>query len=524
MSQAILGQRIDGIWHTGIVVFGYEYFFGGGIQKLPWGAFAQSNQLQPVQVLGMDSTTKTMQELEAYLGSIHSRFTAMTYDLINNNCNNFADTVCRFLVGHGIPSHIVDLPRIVFSTPGGAMLRPMIEGMQANIRQQHGQGLDPFGGGGGAQLEQQLAGSVNSLLMNTMQQNQTVPQVVALKRAVLDEKPLLSMDSGTVHAMEKLLHNLAGPDGTKGSAMSEAEHSLLTSVVQRLVSSGLSFSSVPRAATNGQAADDSTATKFSIDEYLLFEKLLALHPKAQSPALFILRLMLLHDRTSDYSDISIVREIVRRLLNKPPPLAAAGAEIGSETSTGFASIPAHVMALCAISNLLAHEQGLSALYRLSADRNAMDAESIHVQADVNDSVLNDLVDVVLAGLSNERTEVRQMSVTLAYNLTLACTQNFVPSGPWKVPGNEAAELNSHALQLLCGCFEGIYNEKDANVRKRRLAIICRIARTFSSSVGSLMNDLGFADILQILKSDESLRPPILPEEKEILGELLHYCA
>jgi hypothetical protein len=39
-----------------------------------------------------------------------------------------------------------------------------------------------------------------------------------------------------------------------------------------------------------------------------------------------------------------------------------------------------------------------------------------------------------------------------------------------------------------------------------------------------MNDLGFADILQILKSDESLRPPILPEEKEILGELLHYCA
>ena len=35
-----------------------------------------------------------------------------------------------FLLGKGIPDHIVNLPKIVFSTPGGAMLRPMVEGMQ----------------------------------------------------------------------------------------------------------------------------------------------------------------------------------------------------------------------------------------------------------------------------------------------------------------------------------------------------------------------------------------------------------
>lgn len=30
MSQSILGQQIEGLWHTGIDVFDIEYFFGGG--------------------------------------------------------------------------------------------------------------------------------------------------------------------------------------------------------------------------------------------------------------------------------------------------------------------------------------------------------------------------------------------------------------------------------------------------------------------------------------------------------------
>jgi len=51
-SQQILGQRIDGIWHTGIVVFDCEYYFGGGIQVSPWGVFAMQNGLPAQQVLG----------------------------------------------------------------------------------------------------------------------------------------------------------------------------------------------------------------------------------------------------------------------------------------------------------------------------------------------------------------------------------------------------------------------------------------------------------------------------------------
>jgi len=31
MSKQLVGRQIDGIWHTGIVAFGKEFYYGGGI-------------------------------------------------------------------------------------------------------------------------------------------------------------------------------------------------------------------------------------------------------------------------------------------------------------------------------------------------------------------------------------------------------------------------------------------------------------------------------------------------------------
>lgn len=30
-SRQLVGRQFDGIWHTGIVVYGKEFYFGGGI-------------------------------------------------------------------------------------------------------------------------------------------------------------------------------------------------------------------------------------------------------------------------------------------------------------------------------------------------------------------------------------------------------------------------------------------------------------------------------------------------------------
>ncbi|GAB9474375.1 Peptidase [Globisporangium polare] len=141
LSPALLGKQIDGIWHTGLLVYGKEYFFGGGIQVMAPELVVARYGMQPVQVIPLGTTSVPIERFEDFLRQISPRFTAATYDLLNNNCNNFSNELALFLLGVGIPQHILDLPNEALSTPLGAMLRPMIENMQ---REMNATGTQPF--------------------------------------------------------------------------------------------------------------------------------------------------------------------------------------------------------------------------------------------------------------------------------------------------------------------------------------------------------------------------------------------
>ncbi len=439
MSQSIIGQQIDGIWHTGIVVYEKEYYFGGGIQVTPWGHFASMNGMQPTEVRSLGHTTKSQAELETHLRTVNHLYTQMTYDLISHNCNNFSDTISRFLLGQGIPSYIIDLPRIVFSTPGGAMLRPMIESMQNNVRQQQGfsfaasTDVQPSAAQG-QRFETALSESVTSLVMNIAQQSgqQTV-------KAQLEEKAWVSADATSVVTLSNKILNLSDSNGNAGAALSEEEKERLRRIV-----SNLQQRPSPVVAA--------TEPPFTVEDYTLMEHILASHPEAHMACLFLVRLMFLHDRMTDFKELRLVRQILSRLLIRE------GSEAMSEPGkpSGFATIPAHAMALCAMSNLLSHEAGLTLLSSATAPASLAETTGSLLSADL----VSDLIDTVLSGLSHGRAEVRQMSATLAYNLTLACTRGGALSGPWK-PADQptAPDLNSQAMQLLCGCLEGIAAEE-----------------------------------------------------------------
>lgn len=134
----MLGVSLDYIPHTGVLVFGSEFFFGGGIQEARHEEVVQSYGMRPIaspEVLGM--TTKTRPEFLQFLSSVRERFTQHTYDLLGNNCNHFSDACVKFLLGGvGIPSEIVTLPDVVLRSPLGQMLRPMLDNMQAQMQQQ----------------------------------------------------------------------------------------------------------------------------------------------------------------------------------------------------------------------------------------------------------------------------------------------------------------------------------------------------------------------------------------------------
>lgn len=131
MSMAFLGQQVDGIWHTGIVCYGYEYYYGGGIQAALPG---QTMAGRPQQIIPLGTTSIDQATFQDWLRGVNSRFTPSTYSLLTHNCNHFTSACSQFLLNTDIPSFIIGQPTEIMSSPGGAMWRPMIENMEAQAR------------------------------------------------------------------------------------------------------------------------------------------------------------------------------------------------------------------------------------------------------------------------------------------------------------------------------------------------------------------------------------------------------
>ncbi|CAM9323913.1 unnamed protein product, partial [Phaeothamnion confervicola] len=134
MSMAIIGKHVEGIWHTGIIVYGHEYFFGGGLQRMRHEDFVHSHGgFRPDRYLELGSTEVPEEVFLDWFRGAEPRFTVASYDLLRWNCNNFTNEAALFLLGEGIPDYIVNLPSEVLNSPGGAFLRPMLESMTTQM-------------------------------------------------------------------------------------------------------------------------------------------------------------------------------------------------------------------------------------------------------------------------------------------------------------------------------------------------------------------------------------------------------
>ncbi|XP_076074751.1 uncharacterized protein LOC143045840 isoform X1 [Mytilus galloprovincialis] len=129
LSQAFIGKQINGVWHTGIVAYGQEYYFGGmgGIESCRPGGTVLG---QPDQIEHLGTTQIPKEMFHNYLLELgQSTFRPHDYHLLEHNCNNFSSEVAQFLTGQDIPSHITSLPAEVMSTPLGQMIKPLIDTM-----------------------------------------------------------------------------------------------------------------------------------------------------------------------------------------------------------------------------------------------------------------------------------------------------------------------------------------------------------------------------------------------------------
>jgi len=139
MSPSLLGKQIDGVWHTGIVVYGKEYFFGSmGIEFCaPCGTILG----EPLKKEFMGETQIPEEVFEEYINGLReSAFAGGSYDLLKHNCNHFSNEVSQFLCGHEIPDYIIKLVDEVMSTPLGQSLLPMLASMSVTA-------MDPMNAG-----------------------------------------------------------------------------------------------------------------------------------------------------------------------------------------------------------------------------------------------------------------------------------------------------------------------------------------------------------------------------------------
>lgn len=121
-SAMFLGKELPGIWHTSVVAYDREYFFGSfGIESCSAGETVLG---EPDQILPLGFSQLPYSLFLEYLFSLgESTFAPKTYNLLEHNCNNFSNELSIFLTGKSIPQEILDLPQEVLNTPIGQTLK-----------------------------------------------------------------------------------------------------------------------------------------------------------------------------------------------------------------------------------------------------------------------------------------------------------------------------------------------------------------------------------------------------------------
>jgi len=144
LSPLLFARRDIEVFHSGVMVFGSEYWYGGKIfrtnppcldnfgqpltssrsQELK---FEPSEMRPDLMVIRMGYTFVTHEEFVVFLrNKLMDRYTGVEkYDLLSHSCNHFADEVFNFLLGHGLPPHILELQEMANKGPLKA-LRPFL--------------------------------------------------------------------------------------------------------------------------------------------------------------------------------------------------------------------------------------------------------------------------------------------------------------------------------------------------------------------------------------------------------------
>eukprot|EP01063_Lacrimia_lanifica_P016726 TRINITY_DN23275_c0_g1_i1.p1 TRINITY_DN23275_c0_g1~~TRINITY_DN23275_c0_g1_i1.p1 ORF type:complete len:746 (+),score=167.93 TRINITY_DN23275_c0_g1_i1:121-2358(+) len=128
-SDDVFGETVRGFWHTGVVVFGREYFFEGGITSVPAGRtrFGRPKGQHNKKIV-VGHTDLMRAEFERWVRQRERElYGKLCYHLVEKNCNHFTNEAVQFLTGKGIPQDILSLTLLVDRTAIGRLFSPILD-------------------------------------------------------------------------------------------------------------------------------------------------------------------------------------------------------------------------------------------------------------------------------------------------------------------------------------------------------------------------------------------------------------
>ncbi|KAG7357524.1 PPPDE putative peptidase domain containing protein [Nitzschia inconspicua] len=480
LSSQFLGgpqHAIDIIPHTAIVVFGREYFFGGGIQHEDPQQFRRMARMHPIQTLSLGTTSVSREEFEAWcvMATRNGRYTAASYDLLQRNCNNFSHEAAieGLRLAQGVPEWILQVPQKFLSSPMGQLVRPMLENMQVSV-------------GGGSETSAPFANTRTS----TFDTPASAIASASATTVAASENPWADMgkSNGTITTTTTTTitksdrtseRSIAFPKGTPtldsfDKPLVSSDTKTVSLCVKKIVTSLPDVEDQTILQEIGTAlsanAKEVSAAQVEVVCDIIYQKLLlptGVDTKPHAPVTFVLMLL---------------RVLV---------LQAAGPD-GTETASSVSRcidwICQHLQTSKDHSAVSA-TAGRAMAYLVLA--NVASLPGFHYKFPSNLMETSLLVDWSVAFQS--RPEVRQAAAALAYNYVLTS-----PSFSEDTDDHVSDQL----VSLVCASLEGLETEPDETTKLRRLLVAGRILQPVhgrtNTTIQSLMVELGFLDVLQNL--------------------------
>jgi hypothetical protein len=476
LSAQFLGPQyaLDIIPHTALVVFGREYFFGGGIQHEYPHQFRRYAGMHPIQTLPLGETSVSRSDFEAWCqqATNNGRYSAASYDLLERNCNNFShDAATEGLrLSQGVPEWILQVPQKFLSSPMGQFVRPVLQNMQVTGGSR---------GGGGPGTAAPFASAPTNSFTESISNGASVPS------AVPSSNPWASLPSTnnmeTLNGADELVEADLAVVGTKtldsfNSSLLSRDSQTIPLCAKKLVAcleDAEDQKTLDHAATILKANDELNDDDVKKICTILYEKILPSRKNDEKSktasvmtfALMLLRVVVLHAGTSSKDAVSQCLDWIAKEL---------------DTESGPSHLPSTASRTLAWL-VLANVASLPGAFKFPGNL-------------VESTLLADWSVRV-----QPRAEVRQAAASFAYNYVLQLTMR-ASSGQ--------DDVLDQAISLLCASLDGIDTETDATTRLRRLLVAGRILRPVNCSTNEeiklLVVELGFVEVLRelALRSDE----------------------